>query len=113
MNTITADKNDFHSAGYYDRCTALTVHWCVCMMGKSCRTKCCRTDCVEGLMWPVMNVLCFSKNFVFSCFQAIIMTLYYVVGFHYITGIVVTTNNDLQSKQQLTKSNKETLEKIF
>lgn len=27
VNTITADKNDFHSAGYYDRCTALTVHW--------------------------------------------------------------------------------------
>lgn len=76
MNTITSDKNDFHSTGYYDRCTALTVHWlqlkqvwmgqdaeprswcihqCVCMMGESCRTKCCRTDCVEGLMWPVMN----------------------------------------------------------
>lgn len=43
------------------------------------------------------------------------MNLYYVVGLHYITGIVVvtTTNNDLQSKQQLTKSNKETLEMIF
>lgn len=67
-------------------------------------------------MWPVMNASSlFQQELCFLLFSGNNNDFILCSGFtlHYGIVVVTTTNNDLQSKQQLTKSNKETLEMIF